>query len=209
MFRRHWPALAIATAVLAAGLNLQAQPPAASTSPAPATPATSPTPAPAADVSLKELIAREQALERQYKAFVTNLLALAQKLEKSERIEDKDKAKSLRKAIDLADKEGVDNKFTTLLRTLTASNDIKVSEITSAKSQNDDLIKVLREILAILQSDDELARIKAEKEFLEKLLAELNSPDPPDQHQPVSDRLRPRRSEAAGEGPGQARRQGR
>jgi hypothetical protein len=174
MFRRHWPALAIATAVLAAGLNLQAQPPAASTSPTPAT-SPSPTPAPAADVSLKELIAREQALERQYKAFVTNLLALAQKLEKSERIEDKDKAKSLRKAIDLADKEGVDNKFTTLLRTLTASNDIKVSEITSAKSQNDDLIKVLREILAILQSDDELARIKAEKEFLEKLLAELNS----------------------------------
>jgi len=175
MIRRHWPAFAIAMAVLAAGLNLQAQPPAASTSPTSPKPPAPATPAPAADVSLKELIAREQALERQYKAFVTNLLALAQKLEKSDRIEDKDKAKSLRKAIDLADKEGVDNKFTTLLRTLTASNDIKISEINSAKGQNEDLIKVLREILAILQSDDELARIKAEKEFLEKLLAELNS----------------------------------
>ena len=117
MIRRHWPAFAIAMAVLAAGLNLQAQPPAASTSPTSPKPPAPATPAPAADVSLKELIAREQALERQYKAFVTNLLALAQKLEKSDRIEDKDKAKSLRKAIDVADKEGVDNKFTTLLST--------------------------------------------------------------------------------------------
>src|SRR5262245_20134198 len=126
MIRRHWPAPAIALAVLAVGLNLQAQPPAAT----PATPAPATTPAP--DVSLKELIAREQALEKQYKAFTTNLLALAQKLEKSDRIEDKDKAKALRKAIDLADKEGVDNKFTTLLRTLSGglNREITISELT-------------------------------------------------------------------------------
>jgi hypothetical protein len=170
MIRRHWPAFAIAVAVLAAGLNLQAQPPAA-----PATPAPGTDPAPAVEVTLKELVARQQALEKQYKAFTTNLLALAQKLEKSDRIEDKDKAKSLRKAIDLADKEGVDNKFTTLLRTLTASNDLKISEIASAKNQNDDLIKALREILSILQSDDELARIKAEMKLLEEMLARLNA----------------------------------
>src|SRR5688572_12306572 len=170
MLRRHWPALSIALAVVAVGLNLHAQPPAAEVPPPkdPVTPAV-------ADVSVKELVARQQALERQYKAFTTNLLALAQKLEKSDRVEDKDKAKSLRKAIELADKEGVDNKFTTLLRTLAASaGNPSISDITSARGQNDELIKVLREILAILQSDDELARIKAEKELLEKILAELN-----------------------------------
>src|SRR6476661_7387807 len=181
MIRRHWPALAIALSVFAAGLNLQAQPPAATPKPAPNTPAATPPPAaPAAaqDASLKDLVARQQALERQYKAFTTNLLALAQKLEKSDRVEDKDKAKSLRKAIDLADKEGVDNKFTTLLRTLTGKNgglDLSINEITSARNQNDELVKALKEILGILQSDDELARIKAEKEYLEKLLADLNS----------------------------------
>jgi hypothetical protein len=165
MTLRHWPAAAIASAVLAFGLT-QAQP-----TPKPAAPA-----APASDVDVKELIARQQQLERQYKSFTTNLLSLAQKLEKSDRIEDKDKARALRKAIELADKEGVDNKFTILLRTLTKSaGDPSVAEINSAKNQNDDLIKALREILAILQSDDELARIKAEKEFLEKLLADLNS----------------------------------
>src|SRR5262245_48889602 len=170
MIRRHWPALSIAAAVLAAGLNLQAQPPA---TPAPADPKAA-TPPAGADVTLKDVIARQQELDRRYRAFTTNLLALAQKLEKSDRIEDKDKAKALRKAIEIADKEGVDNRFTKLLSTLTKSTDISFADITSAKNQNDELIKVLREILAILQSDDELARIKEEQKWLEKLLAELN-----------------------------------
>jgi hypothetical protein len=170
MIRRHWPAFTVAAAVLAAGLNLYAQPPAKSATPPPATPA------PAAEPGVKELIDRQAAIERQYKAFTTNLLALAQKFEKSDRVEDKDKAKALRKAIDLADKEGVDNKFTVLLRTLgAAANNPSISDINSAKNQNDELIKALREILAILQSDDELARIKAEKDYLEKLLADLNN----------------------------------
>lgn len=165
MLRRHWPALSVALAVLAAGLNLQAQP--AATTAAPGAPA-------AATPDLKDLITRQQELDRRYRAFTTNLLALAQKLEKSDRLEDKDKAKALRKAIELADKEGVDNKFTMLLRTLTKSQNLGLADITAARNQNDDLIKVLKEILNILQSDDELARIRAEKEFLEKLLADLN-----------------------------------
>ncbi|MBO0697224.1 MAG: hypothetical protein J2P46_02405 [Zavarzinella sp.] len=171
MIRRHWPALSVALAVFAAGLNLQAQGPAATTP----NPGAAPAPAPMGDITVKELVARQQALEKQYKAFTTNLLALAQKLEKSDRVEDKDKAKALRKAIEMADKEGVDNKFTMLLRTLTKSaNDLGISDITSARNQNDELIKALREILAILQSDDELARIRDEMKLLEKYLAELN-----------------------------------
>ena len=105
MIRRHWPTLTVLTALLVAVIGIQAQPAA---TPKPATPP------PADAATLKEVIARQQALEKQYKNFTTNLLGLAQKLEKSDRIEDKDKAKSLRRAIDLADKEGVDNKFTTL-----------------------------------------------------------------------------------------------
>src|SRR3954451_21828483 len=164
MIRRHWPALSIALAVLAAGLNLQAQP----ATPA-ATPAPAPAPAVATTTNLKDVVARQQELERRYKAFTSNLLALAQKLNKSDRVEDKDKAKALRKAIDLADKEGVDNKFSTLLRTLLKNSDLNLSDINAARNQNDELIKVLRQILDILQSDDELARIKEEMKYLEKL----------------------------------------
>src|SRR5205823_10711981 len=98
-----------------------------------------------------------------------------QKLEKSDRIEDKDKAKALRRAIDLADKEGVDNRFTKLLSTLSNhAGNPSLSDINKASGENDDLIKVMKEILAILQSDDELARIKAEIDMLQKLLADLN-----------------------------------
>src|SRR6478735_2803882 len=109
MIRRHWPAAAIASCVFAIGLTATAQPPAASPTPAPAKPEAAP-----AAASIKDLLAREQQLEKRYKAFTANLLGLAQKLEKSDRIEDKDKAKALRRAIELADKEGVDNKFTKL-----------------------------------------------------------------------------------------------
>lgn len=159
---RHWPLFAGGLFVVAAGLHAQAPPPKKADVAAP-------------EASVKELVARQQNLERNYKTFTTNLLALAQKLEKSERIEDKDKAKALRKAIDLADKEGVDNKFTMLLKTLSKTvGDPSIGDLDSATNQNNDIIKVMKEILAILQSDDELARIKAEKEYLEKLLADLN-----------------------------------
>src|SRR4029079_13070773 len=78
-------------------------------------------------------------------------------------------------AIELADKEGVDNKFTKLLTTIgNQAGNPSLADITSATGHNDDLIKVMKEILAILQSDDELARIRDEMKTLEKLLADLN-----------------------------------
>ena len=54
MIRRHWPALTIAMAVMAAGLNLQAQP----ATPA-ATPAPAPAPAVATTTNLKDVVARQ------------------------------------------------------------------------------------------------------------------------------------------------------
>lgn len=167
MVRRHWPVLAFALLVVGVGLNLQAQTPAAPKSAAPTVSAT--------DFNAKELTARQQAVEQQYKAFTLNLLSLARKLKASTRVEDQDKAKTLEKAIELADKEGVDNKFTMLLRTLSKSGDLGLNDLTKAGGQQDDIIKAMSAILAILQSDDELARIKAEKEALEKHLADLNN----------------------------------
>jgi hypothetical protein len=165
MIRRHWPVLAFAAAFLAIGLNLQAQPPAkkADTPPVPT------------DFNTKELSAKQQATELQYKGFTRSLLTLAQKLEKSERLEDKDKAKTLRRAIELADKEGVDNRFVSLVRTVTKNGEIGISDLTSAAGQNEELIKILIELRAILESDDELARIQAEIALLNKHLADLNS----------------------------------
>ena len=103
MILRNWPAAAFALAVLGVGLNATAQ------QPAKAPPAATPPAATTPDFNAKELTARQQAVEQQYKAFTLNLVSLARKLKASPRVEDQDKAKTLEKAIELADKEGVDN----------------------------------------------------------------------------------------------------
>lgn len=170
MILRNWPASAFALAVFGVGLNATAQQPAApaGTKPSPVAPVTP-------DFNAKELAARQQAIEREYKAFTLKLVSLARKLKASPRVEDQDKAKTLEKAIELADKEAVDNKFTTLLRTLSNGNNIGINDLSKAAGQQDDIIKVMAQILAILNTDDELARIKAEREALERHRKELDS----------------------------------
>lgn len=162
MFRRLLSALVLGVAMTA--LTVRAEP----------APVAKPSNSGTTDVAAKQIFEKQQQLLRQYKAVTEDLLSLAHRLEKSNRIEDQDKAKLIRKAIELGDKEGVDNKFQTLLRTLAGKNgNVGLGDVSSAKNQNEDLVRVLKEILAILMSDDEMARIKAEKDFLEARLAEL------------------------------------
>lgn len=163
MFRRLTASLILGIAVTA--LTVRAEP-------VPAAQAPSATPSSAVDT--KNLLEKQKYLVRQYKSVAEDLLSLAHRLEKSSRIEDQDKAKLIRKAIELGDKEGIDNKFQTLLRTLSGKNGtVGSSDLGSAKNQNEDLLKVLKEIYAILTQDDEMARIREEKARLEKMLAEL------------------------------------
>ena len=209
MFRRHWPALAIATAVLAAGLNLQAQPPAARLRPP--RPRRPPAHARSGRGCQPQGADRPQQAPR---AAVQGVHHQPPGPGPEAREERPHRGQGQGQVPPQGDRPGRQGRRRQQVHHPPADPDREQTTSRCRRSprpsrQNDDLIKVLREILAILQSDDELARIKAEKEFLEKLLADLNILDPPDQHQPVPDRLRPRRPEAAGEGPGQARQQGR
>jgi hypothetical protein len=128
-------------------------------------------PDPAADT--KPLVEKQQALLRQYKAVAEDLLSLAHRLEKSDKLEDKEKAKLIRKAIELADKEGVDTRFQALLRTIAGGTGLK--DITSARDQNEELVRILKSLFTMLCQGDELPRIQAERARLEKLLAELRA----------------------------------
>src|SRR6476469_7093769 len=110
MIRHVLAALALGVAVTAVTVNAQPTPP-------------KPVAAPAAnEVASKQLLDKQQQLLRQYKAVAEDLLSLAHRLEKSTRLEEQDKAKLIRKALELGDKEGVENKFQTLLRTLAGKN---------------------------------------------------------------------------------------
>src|SRR5262245_12024215 len=95
----------------------------------------------------------QERIRREFSAFQQKLLAMAQRYEKSSKQEEREKAVVLRQAIELAAKEGIDNQFNKLVVTLTSSG-ITVGEINSAIGQNETLTKALREMIAILLSDN-------------------------------------------------------
>ena len=69
------------------------------------------------DVASKQALESSSPLLRQYKAVAEDLLMLRIVSKNPAGLEDQDKAKLIRRAIELGDKESVENKFQTLLRT--------------------------------------------------------------------------------------------
>ena len=139
--------------------------------------AAEPAPKPASKVPAippGQLAGKQEELARLFKQLSGTLLTMADKLEKSSKAEDQDRAKLIRRALELSEKEGVENKFNSILRTLSGSTDNQTQiDLTRAANQNEELLAIMRQILAILQSDDELARIREEMQRLEVLLKDL------------------------------------
>jgi hypothetical protein len=115
----------------------------------------------------------QERLRQQFGAFQQSLLSLAQRLEKSTKPEDREKAALLRQAIDLASRESIDTQFSKLVTTLTASG-ITLREIESAIGQNEQLLKTLREMIQILLSDNNAAKLKEEQKKLQELIKKLD-----------------------------------
>src|SRR5438477_821775 len=116
----------------------------------------------------------QERLRRQFGDFQRSLLTLAQRYEKSAKPEDREKAIVLRQAIDLATREGIDNQFNKLVTTLTSSG-ITLQEINAAIGQNEQLAKTLREMIAILLTDSQAAKVKEEQRRLQELLKMLDA----------------------------------
>src|SRR5205823_14607531 len=115
----------------------------------------------------------QERLRREFAAFEQSLLTLAQRYEKSSKPEDREKAQALRQAIDLAAREGVDNQFNKLVATLTASG-ISLQDINAAIGQNEQLTRTLREMIDILLTDNQTAKLKEEQRRLQDLLKKLD-----------------------------------
>jgi hypothetical protein len=114
----------------------------------------------------------QERLRREFTAFEQSLLTLAQRYEKSSRAEDREKAVVLRQAIKLAADAGVDNQFNKLVATLTASG-ISLQDINAAIGQNEQLTRTLREMIDILLTDNQTAKLKEEERRLKELLKQL------------------------------------
>jgi hypothetical protein len=131
---------------------------------------------PAPEASLDAVTRTQDANLREYKQFEELILRMALRMERSGRPEDKAKAESLRKAIDLANKQSVENRFSKLLATLTGKENaqhLTTDELERAAGQNEELVKILREMLDLLLTDSEILRKREEARKLTEMIKQV------------------------------------
>jgi hypothetical protein len=120
-----------------------------------------------------EMKARQEEIKKNFTQFKETLFRLATRLEKSDRQEAKDQAKVIRTALEIAEKQGVDGQFGKLVTGLAgAKNSLDYDKLSDEDKQ---LVKMLNEILTILQTDDETARLREEAKKLEAFIKELKA----------------------------------
>ena len=139
------------------------------------TPATPPVPTPAPAPAAPELSPAEIKAKQEYNAKKFNeskesLFRLAKRLEKSDRPEDKATAQVVLKAIEEAMKQNVEGQFSKLIVGLSKGGK-SIGDLGAISTDEKQLAKMLQEILNILNTDDESARIKAEIKRLEAIVA--------------------------------------
>lgn len=108
-----------------------------------------------------------------YKNFAEQVLRLAQKWEKSDNVEDKERAKSLRSALKIAEEKGVEKLFKELIEGLNNKN-LGGSDFETLLGKDKKLIDALTEILTLLETEDDAARIRAEIKKLEQAIKAIN-----------------------------------
>jgi hypothetical protein len=112
---------------------------------------------------------------QEYKKFEESLLRLVQRLERSPRAEDREKAQGLRKAIEIINNQQVENRFNKLLTLLLANKQLTTTELMEAAGQNEELIKILRDMLEVLLTDSDLLRKREEMIKLQELIRQVDA----------------------------------
>lgn len=108
----------------------------------------------------------EEETHKLYKRFQDELLKLAQKWEKSDSPEERERAKTLRAALKIAEEKGIENLFRQLLTTPTGG------DFQNLISKDKALVAALREVLETLSTEDEAERIRLERIQAEAFLKE-------------------------------------
>lgn len=103
---------------------------------------------------------------RFYKKFADELLKLAQKWEKSDSPEEKERAKTLRAALKLAEEKGIENLFKQLI------DPLGKGEFGFLLEKDKALVAALKELLEVLSTEDELKRLLKDIKDTEAFLKE-------------------------------------
>lgn len=116
----------------------------------------------------------QDILARQFREFEQVLLRVAQRMERSSKPEDRERAINLKKAIELAGKSSIDTRFDKLISVLKTSNALSIQEIQDALEQSSILVEDIQAILELLLTDSRDEQIRREKKRLMDLLKQLD-----------------------------------
>jgi hypothetical protein len=149
---------------------------------APADPPAAPPDKPADPKELtNEALLKNKALAEQYQEFEAALQRLAQRMERSPKEEDRQKAQSLLAALKIAasdgdDKKSVEKRFKTLIEGLAKAKVAGITEqdANDAILESDKLAETLDRMIAFLMTEDDSARRKEEIKSLQQVLKELD-----------------------------------
>jgi len=121
----------------------------------------------------EELFLQQQNLARRFGEFQQQLLRLQQRLEKSPRKEDQEKAVVLKKALERAQDALISTQFDSLVDYLKSQKFTKVGDINAAHERTLKLADDLREVLALLNENSRNLQLREQRLSLEKLLKQL------------------------------------
>jgi hypothetical protein len=121
----------------------------------------------------EDLALQQQNLARRFSEFQQQLLRLQQRLEKSPRKEDQDKAVVLKKALEKAQDNLISTQFDSLVDFLKNQKLTKVGDIDAARDRTLKLADDLREVLALLNENSRSLQLREQRISLEKLLKQL------------------------------------
>jgi hypothetical protein len=135
------------------------------------------TPAKTADNSNKikqDLPVQEDILSRRFQKFQDSLQTLMERLERSSKLEDRERAAVLRKALDQAKDASITTRFEQLVNFLKNSRLDNTGDLGKAEQDSMRLADDLRMILALLREDSRAAKLREERKRLEELVKEIN-----------------------------------
>jgi hypothetical protein len=117
----------------------------------------------------------QERMAQQFRDFQAALLHLAQRLERSTKPEDREKAAVLKEAIKKASDSAINTKFDKLISLLRDNKSISLNEIKDAMVQSNMLANDIRELIDLLLSDNREAQLKAERKRIEALMKMLEA----------------------------------
>jgi hypothetical protein len=120
-----------------------------------------------------EAAVEQERLAAQYRSFELAMLHLAQRLERSNKPGDRERAGILKEAINKSSEVGISHKFETLIGLLRTTKAASIAELSEAMTQSKMLADEIQVILDILLTDNREAQLKKQIEHLQRLKEEL------------------------------------